>query len=108
MFFRLPVLENTEDLDDGLNNLGSVMLSRFPRWFILGHIESQQCELACTLLAAAKGEAYCSVSLFQLVLMTRTALSLHFQVADKFLKIGRKYGVICITKYIQKMIFLWK
>ncbi|KAL3868641.1 hypothetical protein ACJMK2_041424 [Sinanodonta woodiana] len=51
---RLPVLENTEELDDGLNNVGSVVLSRFPRWFILGHVESQQCDLACTLLAASK------------------------------------------------------
>ncbi|XP_069127958.1 zinc finger SWIM domain-containing protein 5-like [Argopecten irradians] len=53
---RLPVLEDTEDIDDGLNNIGSAMLSRFPRWFILGHIESKQCELSCTLLAAAKGD----------------------------------------------------
>ncbi|XP_052274168.1 zinc finger SWIM domain-containing protein 6-like [Dreissena polymorpha] len=54
---RLPVLENTEELDDGLNNVGSVVLSRFPRWFILGHVEGQQCELACTLLNAAKGSS---------------------------------------------------
>ncbi|KAL4235965.1 Zinc finger SWIM domain-containing protein 6 [Mactra antiquata] len=54
---RLPVLENTEELDDALNNVGSVVLSRFPRWFILGHVESQQCELACTLLNAAKGSS---------------------------------------------------
>ena len=54
-FNRLPVLENTQELDDGLNNVGSIVLSRFPRWFILGHVETQQCELACTLLGAAKG-----------------------------------------------------
>jgi len=54
--FRLPVLENTEELDDGINNVGSVVLSRFPRWFILGYVEGQQCELACTLLNAAKGK----------------------------------------------------
>jgi len=52
---RLPVLENTEELDDGLNNMGSMVLSRFPRWFILEHVEGQQCELAGTLLNAAKG-----------------------------------------------------
>ena len=50
------MLENTQELDDGLNNVGSIVLSRFPRWFILGHVETQQCELACTLLGAAKGE----------------------------------------------------
>ncbi|XP_052775843.1 zinc finger SWIM domain-containing protein 6-like isoform X2 [Mya arenaria] len=51
---RLPVLENTEEIDDGINNMGSMVLSRFPRWFILEHVEGQQCELACTLLNAAK------------------------------------------------------
>ena len=52
------MLENTQELDDGLNNVGSIVLSRFPRWFILGHVETQQCELACTLLGAAKGECH--------------------------------------------------
>ena len=59
---RLPVLENTEELDDGLNNVGSVVLSRFPRWFILGHVEGQQCELACVLLSAAKGKHNCNTT----------------------------------------------
>ena len=31
-------------------------LSRFPRWFTLGHIEGQQCVLASTMLSAAKGQ----------------------------------------------------
>ncbi|XP_064605043.1 zinc finger SWIM domain-containing protein 5-like [Liolophura sinensis] len=53
---RLPVLENTEETEDIVNNVGSVVLSRFPRWFVLGHIESQQCELASTMLAAAKND----------------------------------------------------
>ncbi|XP_050401843.2 zinc finger SWIM domain-containing protein 5 [Patella vulgata] len=55
---RLPVLENTEELnnDEGANNIGSAILSRFPRWFVLSRVESQQCELASTLLAAAKGD----------------------------------------------------
>ncbi|KAL5017228.1 hypothetical protein ScPMuIL_006817 [Solemya velum] len=55
---RLPVLEDTEEMDDSGNSLGSAMLSRFPRWFILGFVEGQQCELACTLLAAAKGDIH--------------------------------------------------
>lgn len=32
------------------------MLSRYPRWFTLGHIEAQQCALASTMLSAAKGD----------------------------------------------------
>ena len=51
------MLENTEEIEDGMNNVGSVVLSRFPRWFILGHVEGQQCELACTILNNAKGKS---------------------------------------------------
>lgn len=32
------------------------MSNRFPRWFILGHLETRQCELASAMLTAAKGE----------------------------------------------------
>ncbi|XP_070195342.1 zinc finger SWIM domain-containing protein 5-like [Littorina saxatilis] len=55
---RLPVLENTDDLslEESMNNVGSAMLSRFPRWFVLSHVEIQQCQLAATLLAAAKND----------------------------------------------------
>ncbi|VDI08643.1 Hypothetical predicted protein [Mytilus galloprovincialis] len=53
---RLPVLEDTDETDDGMNNIASsTSLTRFPRWFILAHVEGQQCDLGCTLLAAAKG-----------------------------------------------------
>ena len=34
--------------------MSSLVLSRYPRWFTLGHIETQQCALACTLINAAK------------------------------------------------------
>lgn len=54
---RLPVLEEHEDSDDPVNgNVSSLVLSRYPRWFTLGHIETQQCALASTMLSAAKGE----------------------------------------------------
>ena len=49
------MLEDTDDVDDGINNIASSVLTRFPRWFILGHVEGQQCDLGWTLLAAAKG-----------------------------------------------------
>ena len=52
---RLPVLEDSEENDDPVNN-GAVVLSRYPRWFRLGHIETQQCDLATSMLSAASGE----------------------------------------------------
>ncbi|KAK0052119.1 zinc finger SWIM domain-containing protein 5-like isoform X1 [Biomphalaria pfeifferi] len=54
---RLPILENVDDsnFDDSVNNANR--LTRFPRWFILSHVESQQCLLASTLLEAAKNDA---------------------------------------------------
>lgn len=59
-FHRLPILEDHEDADDPVNgNVSSLVLSRYPRWFTLGHIETQQCNLASTMLSAAKG--WCSV-----------------------------------------------
>ncbi|OWK04588.1 hypothetical protein Celaphus_00002611 [Cervus elaphus hippelaphus] len=33
-------------------------MSRYPRWFTLGHLESQQCELASTMLTAAKATLF--------------------------------------------------
>ena len=57
---RLSVLEENEDPSEGIN-VGAV-LSRYPRWFTMGHIEGQQCELAATMLSAAKGRlvfVYC-------------------------------------------------
>ncbi|KAM9094262.1 zinc finger SWIM domain-containing protein 4 isoform X1 [Sarcophilus harrisii] len=55
---RLPVLETVLPAGDLLhhNPLDSMMTNRFPRWFILGHLETRQCELASTMLTAAKGD----------------------------------------------------
>lgn len=54
---RLPVLESSAGSGDvGHPHHGiSIVPSRYPRWFTLGHLESQQCELASTMLTAAKG-----------------------------------------------------
>lgn len=63
---RLPLLEEHEDSDDPLSGGGtsggssgnggnSLMMGRSPRWFTLGHIETQQCALSSTMLSAAKG-----------------------------------------------------
>ncbi|XP_013410887.1 zinc finger SWIM domain-containing protein 5 isoform X2 [Lingula anatina] len=51
---RLPVLEDSDDTEDAFSNLAPMVISRYPRWFTLGHLESQQCELASTMLSAAK------------------------------------------------------
>ena len=71
---RLPILEEQEDSgvsgagEEGLQDGGplgngaagggaagsALVLSRYPRWFTLGHIETQQCMLASTMLSSAK------------------------------------------------------
>lgn len=54
---RLLVLESTAPTGDLTrpHHIASVVPNRYPRWFTLSHIESQQCELASTMLTAAKG-----------------------------------------------------
>uniref|UniRef100_A0A674BQE5 Zinc finger SWIM-type containing 6 n=1 Tax=Salmo trutta TaxID=8032 RepID=A0A674BQE5_SALTR len=56
---RLPVLESTASSGDlsRPHHMVSVVPNRYPRWFTLSHIESQQCELASTMLTAAKGDS---------------------------------------------------
>ncbi|GAB1609147.1 finger SWIM domain-containing 5-like [Argonauta hians] len=53
---RLPILEHEDEDLDVVNNIAPVVLHRIPRWFVLGHIEAQQCQLASTLLAHAKSD----------------------------------------------------
>ncbi|XP_010181925.1 PREDICTED: zinc finger SWIM domain-containing protein 6-like, partial [Mesitornis unicolor] len=54
----LLVLESTAPSGDisRPHHIASVVPNRYPRWFTLSHIESQQCELASTMLTAAKGD----------------------------------------------------
>lgn len=91
-FDRLPVLENTDDLslEESMNNVGSAMLSRFPRWFVLSHVEIQQCQLAATLLAAAKSKfshAYSQVTVGRLIFVIDSfllcALQLEFEAGHR-------------------------
>ncbi|XP_034800701.2 zinc finger SWIM domain-containing protein 4 isoform X6 [Pan paniscus] len=54
---RLPVLETAFPAGEPHPSpLDSIMSNHFPRWFILGHLETRQCELASTMLTAAKGD----------------------------------------------------
>ncbi|KAJ8413991.1 hypothetical protein AAFF_G00065890 [Aldrovandia affinis] len=56
---RLPVLESGATASDlsRPHHIVCVVHNRYPRWFTLSHIESQQCELASTMLTAAKGDS---------------------------------------------------
>ncbi|OPJ87100.1 hypothetical protein AV530_015463 [Patagioenas fasciata monilis] len=56
----LLVLESTAPSGDMSrpHHIASVVPNRYPRWFTLSHIESQQCELASTMLTAAKGDVH--------------------------------------------------
>jgi hypothetical protein len=51
------VAQHDRDPGDGAGYVhpSSFVMSRVPRWFTLGHIESQQCGLASRMLSAAKG-----------------------------------------------------
>ncbi|KAG8441475.1 hypothetical protein GDO86_007004 [Hymenochirus boettgeri] len=54
---RLPVLESIlPPHSSDILPLDSMLTSRFPRWFILGHLETRQCELASAMLTTAKGD----------------------------------------------------
>lgn len=58
---RLPILESLNSpMDQSGNeerqNDPTFAISRFPRWFTLGHIEAEQSTLASTMLHAAKGD----------------------------------------------------
>ena len=52
---RFVVLDSAVDLVG--EERGLDMRTRATRWFTLGHLESQQCELASRLLTSAKGQA---------------------------------------------------
>lgn len=61
---RLPILEESnEQSKDGNNEYDNNCqregfgLSRYPRWWTLGHLETQQCSLSSTMLSAAKGDS---------------------------------------------------
>lgn len=55
--FRLPILEDHDDVDDPVSgNVSSLVLTRYPRWFTLSHIETEQCALSCTMINAARSK----------------------------------------------------
>uniref|UniRef100_A0A8C3XSB7 Zinc finger SWIM-type containing 5 n=1 Tax=Chelydra serpentina TaxID=8475 RepID=A0A8C3XSB7_CHESE len=87
---RLPVLETAAPSGDVTHphHLVSVVPSRYPRWFTLGHLESQQCELASTMLTAAKGDMLRLRTVLDAIQKNIHSSSLIFKLAQDAFKIA--------------------
>ncbi|EQB77462.1 zinc finger SWIM domain-containing protein 5 [Camelus ferus] len=87
---RLPVLENSTSAGDTSHphHMVSVVPSRYPRWFTLGHLESQQCELASTMLTAAKGDTLRLRTILEAIQKHIHSSSLIFKLAQDAFKIA--------------------
>ncbi|XP_053101448.1 zinc finger SWIM domain-containing protein 5 isoform X3 [Hemicordylus capensis] len=86
---RLPVLEATPSGDvTHPHHIVSVVPSRYPRWFTLGHLESQQCELASTMLTAAKGDMLRLRTVLEAIQKNIHSSSLIFKLAQDAFKIA--------------------
>ncbi|XP_038269469.2 zinc finger SWIM domain-containing protein 5 isoform X2 [Dermochelys coriacea] len=87
---RLPVLETTAPSGDVTHphHLVSVVPSRYPRWFTLGHLESQQCELASTMLTAAKGDMLRLRTVLEAIQKNIHSSALIFKLAQDAFKIA--------------------
>ncbi|XP_066974337.1 zinc finger SWIM domain-containing protein 5-like isoform X2 [Macrobrachium rosenbergii] len=86
---RLPILEDHDDVDDPANgNVSSLVLSRYPRWFTLGHIETQQCALACTMINAAKNDVMRLRSVLDAALRNIHSSSHLFKLAQDAFRLG--------------------
>ncbi|XP_042318760.1 zinc finger SWIM domain-containing protein 5 [Sceloporus undulatus] len=86
---RLPVLETTSSGDvTHPHHIVSVVPSRYPRWFTLGHLESQQCELASTMLTAAKGDMLRLRTVLEAIQKNIHSSSLIFKLAQDAFKIA--------------------
>ncbi|KAM6948453.1 LOW QUALITY PROTEIN: zinc finger SWIM domain-containing protein 5 [Aplochiton taeniatus] len=87
---RLPVLESSVPSGDmGHPHHGiSIVPSRYPRWFTLGHLESQQCELASTMLTAAKGDMLRLRTVLEAIQKNIHSSSLIFKLAQDAFKIA--------------------
>ncbi|XP_072768929.1 zinc finger SWIM domain-containing protein 5 isoform X1 [Nerophis lumbriciformis] len=87
---RLPVLESSVGSGDvGHPHHGiSIVPSRYPRWFTLGHLESQQCELASTMLTAAKGDMLRLRTVLEAIQKNIHSSSLIYKLAQDAFKIA--------------------
>ncbi|XP_035524375.1 zinc finger SWIM domain-containing protein 6 [Morone saxatilis] len=87
---RLPVLESTAPSGDlsRPHHIVSVVPNRLPRWFTLSHIETQQCELASTMLTAAKGDMLRLRTVLEAIQKNIHSSSLIFKLAQDAFKIA--------------------
>ncbi|KAB7499852.1 Zinc finger SWIM domain-containing protein 6 [Armadillidium nasatum] len=86
---RLPILEDHDDVDDPVSgNVSSLVLSRYPRWFTLTHIETQQCALACTMINAAKNDVLRLRSVLDSSLRNIHSSSHLFKLAQDAFRLG--------------------
>ncbi|XP_016897719.1 zinc finger SWIM domain-containing protein 5 isoform X2 [Cynoglossus semilaevis] len=87
---RLPVLESSAGSADvgHPHHSISIVPSRYPRWFTLGHLESQQCELASTMLTAAKGDMLRLRTVLEAIQKNIHSSSLIFKLAQDAFKIA--------------------
>ncbi|XP_029474705.1 zinc finger SWIM domain-containing protein 5 [Rhinatrema bivittatum] len=84
---RLPVLESTSPSGD-MSHPHHIVSSRYPRWFTLGHLETQQCELASTMLTAAKGDMLRLRTVLEAIQKHIHSSSLIFKLAQDAFKIA--------------------
>ncbi|XP_035169632.1 zinc finger SWIM domain-containing protein 6-like, partial [Oxyura jamaicensis] len=70
------------------HHIASVVPNRYPRWFTLSHIESQQCELASTMLTAAKGDVRRLETVLQSIQKNIHSSSHIFKLAQDAFKIA--------------------
>ncbi|MBN3270391.1 ZSWM6 protein, partial [Polyodon spathula] len=91
---RLPVLESTAPMGDMSrpHHIASVVPNRYPRWFTLSHIESQQCELASTMLTAAKVNTHASERLIMTLVICFFEIELQSEPVSQGIIYTRKYG----------------
>ncbi|XP_030638611.1 zinc finger SWIM domain-containing protein 6-like [Chanos chanos] len=87
---RLPVLESMATSGDlsHSHHIVSVVTNRYPRWFTLSHVESQQCELASTMLTAAKGDGGRLETVLQSIQKSIHSSSHIFKLAQDAFKIA--------------------
>ncbi|KAK2887997.1 zinc finger SWIM domain-containing protein 6 isoform X1 [Channa argus] len=87
---RLPVLESTSASGhlSRPHHMVSVVPNRYPRWFTLSHIETQQCELASTMLTAAKGDAHRLQTVLEYIQKNIHSSSHIFKLAQDAFKIA--------------------
>uniref|UniRef100_A0A8B9VB95 SWIM-type domain-containing protein n=1 Tax=Anas zonorhyncha TaxID=75864 RepID=A0A8B9VB95_9AVES len=87
---RLLVMESMAPSGDMSrpHHIASVVPNRYPRWFTLSHIESQQCELASTMLTAAKGDVRRLETVLQSIQKNIHSSSHIFKLAQDAFKIA--------------------